>query len=352
MESEFIIDRDDPVLITGSNGFIGSRVVERLLTMGFNRLRCFVRPSSKLSRLEQVIETCGGTGRTELLKGNLLVPADCERATAGARLVLHLAAGIDKSFAGAFMNSVVSTRNLLEATRQNGSLRRFVNVSSFAVYSNRNLRRGTLLDENCEVERHPERRHEAYCFGKVKQDEIVQHYGKKYQIPYVIVRPGAVFGPGKTGLSGRVGIDTFGFFLHLGGSNRLPLTYVDNCAEAIVLAGLKGGVDGEVFNVVDDDLPRSRTFLKLYKRNVHRFRSIPVPYPLAYLLCTLWEKYSDWSGGQLPPVFNRSRCSTEWKGNRYSNQKLKTLLGWKPRVPFSEACSRYFESFEARKEPC
>ena len=51
-----------------------------------------------------------------------------------------------------------------------------------------------------------------------------------------------------------MGIDTFGFFIHLGGSNQLPLTDVDNCAEAVVLAGLKPGVDGEIFNVVDDDL--------------------------------------------------------------------------------------------------
>src|SRR5438874_10347596 len=53
-------------------------------------------------------------------------------------------------------------------------------------------------------------------------------------------------------------------------SNTIPLTYVDNCADAIVLAGLKPGVDGEVFNVVDDDLPSSRRFLRLYKQNVDR----------------------------------------------------------------------------------
>ena len=41
-------------------------------------------------------------------------------------------------------------------------------------------------------------------------------YGKKIPIPYVILRPGAVFGPGKPKLPGRVGIDTFGFFVHLG----------------------------------------------------------------------------------------------------------------------------------------
>jgi len=58
----------------------------------------------------------------------------------------------------------------------------------------------------------------------------------------------------------RVGIDTFGTFLHLGGANQIPLTYVDNCAEAMVLAGIAPGIDGEVFNIVDDDLPSSGLF--------------------------------------------------------------------------------------------
>ena len=71
--------------------------------------------------------------------------------------------------------------------------------------------------------------------------------------------------PAKQRIHGRIGMDTFGVFVHLGGSNPIPFTFVDNCADAIALAGLKPGVDGEVFNVVDDDLPSSRQFLRMYK---------------------------------------------------------------------------------------
>ena len=58
-----------------------------------------------------------------------------------------------------------------------------------------------------------------------------------------------------------------------------------------MLAGLRKGVDGQIFNVVDDDLPSSRKFLCLYKKNVENFRSLYVPHALSYLLCYLWEKY-------------------------------------------------------------
>src|SRR5205823_11545748 len=147
--------------------------------------------------------------------------------------------------------------------------------------------------------------------------------------------------------SGRVGINTFGFFIRVGGSNLLPLSFVDNCAEAIILAGLKPGVEREVFNVVDNELLTSGQFLKAYRKRVKPFHSVRIPYFLAYVLCLLWEKYSKWAKGQLPPVFNRRRCAAEWKGNRYSNQKLKDRLGWKPRVPMDQAFDAFLAQFEA-----
>jgi nucleoside-diphosphate-sugar epimerase len=107
---------------------------------------------------------------------------------------------------------------------------------------------------------------------------------------------------------------------------------------------LRKGVDGEVFNIVDDDLPSSRQFLRQYKRNVKRFKSIYVPHALSYALCYLWERYSKWSHGQLPPAFSRNGWHSFWKSTRYSNEKLKIRLEWTPRVSTADGLSRYFEA--------
>jgi len=338
----FIVGPDDPMLVTGATGFMGPAVVASLLRHGFTNVRAFARPSSSIERLAAVAESQGGSARVEVVRGNLLSADDCSRAVKDAAVIFHLATGGDKSFPDAFMNSVVTTRNLLEACRHQTSLRRFVNVSSFAVYVNSE---GCCLNERSAVAASGG---DAYTFAKAKQDELVDEYSRRFGIPYVIVRPGSVFGPGKEAITGRVGIDTFGVFLHLGGSNPIPLTYIDNCADAIVLAGVAPGVEGEVFNVVDDDLPTSRQFLRLYKRNVRRFTSIYVPRPLSYVLCRLWEKYSDWSQGQLPPAFNRRRWNAEWKKTRYSNEKLKLRLGWTPRISMEEGLRRYFAACRER----
>ena len=338
---EAIAGPDELMLITGAAGFIGSRVVEALLRAGYTNLRCLVRPSSSLVRLRSIIQAFPAA-RAEILSGNLLSRDDCSKAARGAAVVFHLAAASEKTFPGSYMNCVVTTRNLLDEVVATGCLRRFVNVSSFAVYSNAKLPHNGLLDESCELDSRVLDRAEAYAYSKLKQEQLVEQYGQSSRVPYVHIRPGAVYGPGVTHLSGRVGVDTFGIFLHLGGSNQLPLTYVDNCARAIMLAGITRGVEGEAFNVVDDDLPSSRRFLRMYKKQAKSFRSLWVPYRAFYWFSWAWEKYSRWSEGQLPPAFNRNRCATYWKGNRYSNRKIKDRLGWRQEVPFAEAARRYF----------
>lgn len=339
---DFIINYNDPILITGANGFIGSKVVAILLKYGFSNLRCFSRHSSNMGTLSKIIGSSNGD-KLEIIKGDLLSSLDCENATKSISIIYHLAAGMEKMIDGVNKNSIIATKNILEEAAKIKTLKRFTLVSSFTVYSNKKSKKDSLLDEKCDVEDKPQLRGEAYCYGKVKQEELLNEYHTKYKLPYVIVRPGVVYGPGKKDITGRVGIRRFGIFLNLGGSNRIPFTYVDNCADAIVLAGLKKGVEGEVFNIVDDDLPTSKQFLKMYKKNVENLKAIYVPKIASYFLCYLWEKYSKYSEEQLAPALNRKRWSADWKGNRYSNEKIKRVLGWKPKVSLYDGLERYFE---------
>lgn len=335
-------------MITGANGFIDSKVFETLLKYGFTRIRCFIRSNRNLSKLRQIADSSGAD--VEFFQGNLLSRDDCRHAIKDVSIILHLAAGTGKSFAGCFMDSVITTRNLLDATLEGTHLKRFLSISSLAVHSGFRIRSGAVLDEKSAIENNHMARYDPYCYGKIKQDELLMVYGKKYGIPFTIIRPGPVYGPGKKAIPGRVGIDTFGIFIRLGGLNRLPLIFIDNCAEAIVLAGVVEGVDGEVFIAVDDDLPTSRMFLRQYKKNVRRFSSIYLPYRVFYYLNWLWEKYSKWSEGQLPPVFNRRQCATYYQRQRYSNRKLKDRTGWRPRVSFKEASQQYFEFMRSEEE--
>ena len=81
--------------------------------------------------------------------------------------------------------------------------------------------------------------------------------------------------------------------------------HVEDAALAAV-AAIDRGVACDIFNIVDDDLLSSREFLRQYKRKVKNFRSFYVPHAVSYGLCYAWEKYAQWSQGQLP----ESRCSS------------------------------------------
>ena len=164
---------------------------------------------------------------------------------------------------------------------------------------------GRSLDESCPVETHPERRQGSVFLRQGEAGRNVIEYAQQFSIPFVIVRPGMSMARATRPSPGGSESAPLASSCILGGSNKIPFTYVDNCADAIALAGLRPGVDGEVFNVVDDDLPSSRQFLRLYKRNVRSFSSSIIPHAVSYALCYLWERYSTWSEGQLPAAFNR-----------------------------------------------
>ena len=342
-----IINKERFFLVTGSNGFIGSKIVETLLNYGFKNIRCLVRQITRSKNLK-ILKDKYSESNIQIFEGNLLNSEDCQKVVENISVIFHCAAGMGCStYPEMFLNTVVTTKNLLEAVSNSKDLKRFVNISSFAVYSNMNIRRNGLLNETCEIESHHNERYDPYSFAKIKQEQIVCEYSKRNGFPVVTVRLGAVYGPGGEAITSRVGIGTFGIFIHIGGGNRIPYTYIDNCAEAIVLAGITSGVEGEIFNIVDDNLPTSHYFLKLYKKNVNKFRSIFIPFRIFYLVSYMWEKYSKVSKGQLPPVFNRRKSAANWKGNKYSNIKIKSMLGWKQKIPTEEGLRRHFEYLNA-----
>jgi nucleoside-diphosphate-sugar epimerase len=67
-----IIGPEDLILVTGAAGYIGPKVLENLLNRGFRNLRCLVRPSSNISKLETVISKQGVDKQVSICIGNLL----------------------------------------------------------------------------------------------------------------------------------------------------------------------------------------------------------------------------------------------------------------------------------------
>lgn len=337
------------ILVTGAGGFLGVNVVERLLAHGRSDIRCFLRDKSKAARIEQLAAANPGSN-VEICYGNLKSKADCARAVADAGIMIHLAAGLKGAPAELFVDSVVTARNLLEAlgarTEPKIAQTRVVLVSSFGVYGVVPMGRGALVDESTPLEQVPERR-DPYSHSKLRQEQLVREYQQNLGFELVVLRPGVIYGPGGGAFSNRVGIQVGPMFVHMGGNNLLPLSYVVNCAEAIVVVATHPEAAGQVYNVHDDEMPTAAQYLSEYKKHVKKLRSVRLPYFATRFLAGRLENYHRRSRGQLPAIITRYKAAAAWGGNTFSNAKLRGL-GWRPVVSTQEGLMRTFEYLRAQ----
>ncbi len=331
------------VLVTGATGFLGGALIERLLGHGEKDLRVTARVGSRRDRIEAALARHPGA-KIEYVLANLTSRADAERAIEGVSTIYHLAAAMGGAAADMFLNTVVGSKHLLEAVGAKKPMR-IVLISSFSVYGVATLPRGAVVTEETPLEPNPQKR-DSYAQVKLRQEQLFREYQQKNGFELVVLRPGVIYGPGGGAFSSRVGLSLFGTFLNLGGRNILPLSYVDNCAEAIVLAGQSQQAVGQVYNVHDDDLPRCNQYLDAYRKEVEPIRNLRVPFVALSLLSTAVERYHRWSKGQLPAVFTPYKSATTWGGNRFDNSKVKSL-GWRQLVSTQDGMHRTFEYLRA-----
>ena len=334
------------ILITGAGGFLGKRLLERLLKHNQTDIRCMLRDTSKGDAL-QAIALKYPLARVEMFAANLKNMSQIAAALDGVGLVIHAAAALKGSPAEMFLDSVVASRNLLDVIVGNPAETRprIVLISSFGAMGVASLPRGAMVDEFTPMETQPAQR-DLYSYTKLRQEQLFWEYQHNHHLDLVVLRPGVIYGPGGGHFSTRVGLSMFGHFVHLGGNNILPLTYVDNCAEAVVVAALSPESSGQIYNVVDDDLLTSRQYLKLYQQQVKPLSAIPVPYSVLLWGSKMIERYSHRSKGQLPAIFTPYKTRAMWGGNQFSNAKLKKI-GWKQVVPTSQGLQGTFEGFRS-----
>jgi nucleoside-diphosphate-sugar epimerase len=331
------------VLVTGAGGFLGTAVVERLLARGYTDIRCNLRRRTKSSKLD-LLRRQYPQAILEYCVANLKYKDDAARAADRVGLIFHLAAGLRGDAADLFLDSVIASRNLLDSVAGRDPLR-IVLVSSMGVYGVAGLCQGALVREDTPIEPHPQWR-DPYSRAKLHQESLFWEYQRRTGFQLVVLRPGVIYGPGGGHFSDRVGLTIGQRHFHIGGRNILPLTYVDNCAEAVIVAGTHQQASGQVYNVHDDDLPTCREYLRAYQKQVTQIRSLSVPYFGMRLLSRMLVRYHTYSKGQLPAVLTPYRVATLWGGNRFDNSKLRSI-GWQPIVPTAEGLRR---SFAAMRE--
>jgi len=230
-----------PVLVTGATGFIGSRLVSRLLERG-RHVRVLALP--------ETVEDLPDGGRIEVIEGGLGDHGQLRRATAGVGLVYHLAALLPGAAEHDLHEvNVLGTQNLLDACA-GSRLDRFVLASTVAVYRDVLVPRCWPLNEDSPVGPRLLGPLGAYGWSKYAAEKLVWRAGRTYAFDYCIVRPTAVYGGDEIPL--RLPIEALSTRSDAGRSPlpwMLQPVHVDDLVRVLVGVGLAPVARNEVFNV-------------------------------------------------------------------------------------------------------
>lgn len=328
------------IFITGATGFVGAPVTAAALDRG-HKVRAVLRPSSSGASLGALLDD----PELETARVDLRSPDGLAEALDGVDTVIHLAAAKAGDFYTQFAGTVIATENLLAAMTEAG-VSRLVAVSTFSVYDYLNIRPGTLLDEQAPIDVEPSRRDE-YARTKLIQERLYRRFGADDANKMVIIRPGMIYGPDEL-WHALLGAELGPLFLRIGSKATLPMIYVENCADALLLAAERldqdpDEIDGEVINLVDDDLPTQREYIDAVSQVIEPPKSISVPWAVMRVGADVLERANQLLVGgraKFPGFVVPHRLHGRFKPFRYTNAKAKKLLGWQPRYLMAEAFRR------------
>jgi len=237
-------------LVTGGAGFIGSHLVDRLVSDGWS-VRVLDNFSS--GRMEN-IEHHKGSRRVEILRGDLKNPEIAERSVRDVDVVFHYAANPEVRVSTTnpeihFNENVVATFNLLEAMRKN-DVKELVFASSSSVYGE---------PENISVsEDAPIRPISVYGASKAACENLIHAYSRLCGIKAVVLRYANVVGPRlRHGVIwdfiNKLRKDSSELEILGDGEQVRSYIYVEDAVEATITAWKKKNSSFEIYNVASED---------------------------------------------------------------------------------------------------
>jgi len=243
------------VLVTGGAGFIGSHLVDRLMAQTYEVVVLDDLSSGNLNNMKQWLRSREFT----FIKGDLKNPQNIEKATRHANLVFHFAADPEVRVGETdprvhFQENLVTTFNLLEAVRKEGTAKTIVFASTSTVYGE-----ATVLPTPEDYG--PAIPISTYGASKQGAEALLTAYAYTFNLRALVLRFANIVGPRAT-----IGViidfirklkQNSGSLEILGdGTQKKSYLYIDDCLDAIFFAlngFLKGKEKVSVYNIGSTD---------------------------------------------------------------------------------------------------
>lgn len=314
------------ILVTGSDGFIGSHLVEELLKNG-HAVKAFVMYNSFNSWGWLDTFPKDVLSETEIFSGDVRDPNGVREAIKDVNEVFHLAALIAIPYSYHSPDSYVDTNikgtlNVLQAARD-FEIDRVLVTSTSEVYGTAQY---VPIDE-----KHPYQGQSPYSATKIGADRLAESFYRSFDMPITIVRPFNTYGPRQ---SARAVIPTIIMQL-LSGKDKIELgsltpsrdfTYVKDTVKAFLEISKSEATIGEEINIASQ---REITIGELAQELIKQINKD------ASISC---------SEERLRPE------KSEVNRLLGSNEKIKRLTGWEPKYTFEDGLSETIKFIKANLE--
>lgn len=327
-------------LVTGATGLVGSHIVDRLLSDGWN-VRALVRRPSETLKSQGV----------ELSIGDIL---DLESFVAAARdcnVVFHTAATVTRgsTWEDYRRPNVDGTANAIAAAERSGA--RLLQLSSVAVYSDRYADPSRKIDEDSQLGPLPERA--FYARSKRMSEALVLEAHAAGRIWATAVRPDVIYGPRDRQFVPRIArLLRFGFApLIGGGGTTMAIVHAANVADGAVRAATHEGAGGRAYNLANDFDVSVRDFLRLAGEGLGKHvRFIPVPLSVAHAGVYAAFAIARIFVGKQGTVSPSGSLAMVTRDNPFTSDRARRELGWSPRVRPEDGIPGAFRWWKAHHE--
>lgn len=321
-------------LVTGGTGFIGSHLVEALLSQG-RRVRVLALPEPFEPIEAENLKMIKAKG-AEVVYGDLRNIKSLHSVADGIDSIFHLGAISrpmkipDRQYDAV---NVLGTKNILEVSKKN-KLKKFIHVSSVSVL-------GVSPDGHPLKEDEFQKEDMKYAVSKREGEKLALKYQKKYRLPIVVVRPCLTYGPRCLPRLIMFKFVKLGLFpLFNGGEAKMEFCYVDNAVEALLLAEKDKKTTGEIFNITDGQSYPIKTVLSTIAGELGvKPPFISLPFFVGKLAGHAAEIASAFVG-VYPPF---SSTAADWMSrsiNVYDCSKAKESLGYEPKVSLKKGIKK------------